>query len=128
MFHKSVAQSVLLCGSESWVTTDAMRKALEGFHHRVARRISGLVAQRTGPNEWHYPPIEEALEQTGLWPMREYIYRRQNTIAQEIAVRPIYEMCLEATPATGSSRFLRWWQQDHSPVDDEEEAAAVAVD
>ena len=96
-----------------------MRKVLEGFHHRVARRISGLVAQRVGDDEWYYPPIEDALEQAGLWPMREYIRRRQASITEWIANRPIYELCQEATPASGASRMLRWWEQDHSPLEDE---------
>ena len=74
-----------------------------------------------GPDEWYCPPIEDALEQTGLWPTREYIHRRQQTVAQLIATRPIYDLCTNATPASGSSRLLRWWKQDHSPVEDEVE-------
>ena len=40
--YKAVVQIVLLYGSESWVVMDAMLKMLEGFHHRLARRIAGI--------------------------------------------------------------------------------------
>ena len=41
MFYKAVVQSVLLFGSETWVISERMLKALSGFHHRAARRITG---------------------------------------------------------------------------------------
>ena len=34
--HKTVAQLVLLYGSESWVVTGEMLKVLERFRHRAA--------------------------------------------------------------------------------------------
>ena len=120
MFYKAVVQAVLLYGCESWVITDSMRKVLEGFHHRIARRISGLVAQRIGDNQWEYPPIADALEAAGLWTMKEYIRRRQATVEQYIATRPIYQLCTTAETQPGTSRFMRWWQQDHSEDQDEE--------
>ena len=45
-FYKAVIQSVLLYGSETWTVTPAMLRTLEGFHHRVVRRITGAVAYR----------------------------------------------------------------------------------
>ena len=89
-------------------------KVLEGFHHRVARRITGNQARRLPNGEWEYPPLEPALEAAGLFPMKEYVRRRQAHIADYIATRPICNMCVDATPLSGSSRRLRWWQQDHS--------------
>jgi hypothetical protein len=41
MFYKAVVQSILLFGSETWVMTNPMLKALESFHRRVARWIAG---------------------------------------------------------------------------------------
>ena len=35
---------VLLYGNEIWVVVRAMLKVLEGFHHRVARLITGMTA------------------------------------------------------------------------------------
>jgi hypothetical protein len=41
MFYKVVVQLVMLFGPESWVLSQPMLKALEGFHWRVARRLAG---------------------------------------------------------------------------------------
>ena len=44
MMYKAVAQSVLLYESKIWVVMGDMIKVLEGFHHRAARRITGMTA------------------------------------------------------------------------------------
>lgn len=41
MFYKAIVQAVLLYGSETWVITQPMMKALEGFHHIVAHWLTG---------------------------------------------------------------------------------------
>ena len=43
--YNTLVQLVLLYRSESWVVIGEMLKVLEGFHHRVARRIMGMMAQ-----------------------------------------------------------------------------------
>ena len=105
---------MLLYGSESWVVTDAMMKVLEGFHHRIDRRITGKTARCVREEGWEWPPVEEALELAGMWPMQEYVRRRQATIEDCIATRLIYELCTGAEHMQGSSRILRWWEQDYS--------------
>ena len=44
MLYKSVSQSVLLYGSESWVVMGEMLNVLEGFHHQVSRMITRVTA------------------------------------------------------------------------------------
>ena len=39
--YKAVAQEVLLFGSEMWVLTKRMEKALYSFQYKVARRLTG---------------------------------------------------------------------------------------
>ena len=39
-FYTVVAQAILLFGSETWVLTPRMDKALDSFQSRVARRIT----------------------------------------------------------------------------------------
>ena len=78
--------------------------SIAGFHHRVARRISGLTAKfNVRSNSWEYPPIEDALSKAGLYTVEEYITRRQNTLAEAIACRPILDLCLESERLPGSS-------------------------
>ena len=46
IMYKALFQEMLLYGSESWVVTDAMMTVLEGFHHRIARRIAGMTERK----------------------------------------------------------------------------------
>jgi Reverse transcriptase (RNA-dependent DNA polymerase)/Ulp1 protease family, C-terminal catalytic domain len=115
-FYKSIVQSVLLYGSESWVLTTPMLKALNGFHHRIARKISGLMPTRIDDNNWYYPPIEDALEIAGLYTITEYIRTRQNTLAAYVATRPILQVCQaqeEEKASYNQSKLFRWWSQPH---------------
>ena len=105
-----------------------MMKVLEGFHHRAARRITGNQARRLPNGDWEYPPLAPALEAAGLWPMKEYVRRRQAHIAEYVATRPIFQLCSQAPALSGSSRALRWWQQDHSASDDDAAVAGGAHD
>ena len=50
--YKAVSYTVLLYGSKSWVVTEAMLKILEGFHHRAARRIAGMMVKRVADGMW----------------------------------------------------------------------------
>jgi hypothetical protein len=114
-FYVAIVQAVLLYGCKAWTVTPRMLRVLEGFHHKVARRISGKMARQTANGTWYYPPLRTALEEAGLFPIQEYIRRRQATLAQYIATRPILARCQAAPRRTGSSsRLLRYWQQDHS--------------
>lgn len=121
MFYKAIVQSVLLYGVESWTVTPAILKALESFHHRVARRITGLTP-RLVAGEWHYPPLAEAMKLAGLYPMKEYVRRRQATYADYLATRPLYQLCVNTPPVPGTSRQLRYWEQDHELTEAEMEA------
>ena len=52
MLYKSVAKTVLLYGSVSWVVTEDIFKVLQGFHHRAARRIAVVTDRGTEEEEW----------------------------------------------------------------------------
>ena len=65
-----VIYTVLLYGSEIWVVTGVMLMVLEGFYHRLARKIVGNKAQHTGDWGWEWPPLEEALEVAGICPTK----------------------------------------------------------
>ena len=71
ILYKTVVQSVLLYGSESWVVTGEMIKMLEIFDHQVARRITGMAAQRNMDGEWEWTPVSEELKTAGIFPIKE---------------------------------------------------------
>ena len=74
--YVEVVKSVLLFGSENWVLTPRLEKALEEFHHRAAQQMAGMgpKLQRYGTSV--YPPIGAALNILGLEEIGVYIDRR----------------------------------------------------
>ena len=119
-FYKAIVQSVLLYSSETWTITPQLMSVLEGFHHRVARRISRMTPTRQPNGDWVYPPIEDALEAAGLYPVQTYVGRRQATLVDSIATRPIYTLCTNSTRRPGSASRLRWWTQPLGPPPDDD--------
>jgi hypothetical protein len=97
MFCKAVIHSVFLYGFEMWAITKSMLKVLERFHHRVARRLSGLMLRY---------PLADALQIAGLFPMEEYVSRCHNRLADYVTTRPIFELCGEAERQSGSPQVL----------------------
>jgi hypothetical protein len=98
IFYTSIVQSTLLYEAETWDATEKVLKALAGFHHRVARRLSGRTLRylcRT--DEWVYPPNDEALAATGMaTTIKSTVTARQESLLVErIATRPILEICRE---------------------------------
>ena len=112
MLYKVVAQTVILYGRKIWVVIGVMLKVLEGFHHQAARRIAGMTAWITEDGVWDYLPVADALESAGLWPIREYIHRRKVTILAQASFQEIYELCNGAEQMPGSSKLMRWWDQE----------------
>ena len=83
--NNAVVQSVLLYGSESWVVTGYMLKVLKGLQNWVEIRIMGMMAQSKMIREWECPPVSETMYTDGLYPIKEYIQRRQATIEAQVA-------------------------------------------
>ena len=68
MFYQAVVQSVLLYGCETWTINKQMMKALEGFHHRCALRMTGRSARLEADGTWFYPPTEGCTRGSRLAP------------------------------------------------------------
>ena len=65
-FYKAVAQAVLMFGEETWVLTLRMEQSLDSFQHRVVRMITKEQPRRRADGIWKYPPLVEALGESGL--------------------------------------------------------------
>ena len=107
----AVVQAVLMFGSNKWVLTPRLEKALTGFHHQSKWRMTGMGPRRWPDGMWVYPPIGAALAIVGLGEIGIYIARRHNMVAQYIATHPIIELCLEAEWKPGLRLSRRWWEQ-----------------
>ena len=107
-----MGQSVILYGSDMWVTTMRIGRVLGGFHHRVARRQMGRQPQIKWDSLWFYHPLEHVMVEAGFQNMNTYVSRRYNTVAQFILTRPIMELCLAAERRPGSRVANQWCDQD----------------
>ena len=89
MFYKAIVQAVPLCGCETWVISPNMLAVLAAFHNRVVRKIANALPTRTPDGSWVYSPLQAAYETAGVLPIEACIYKRQTTLAQCIATRPV---------------------------------------
>ena len=103
LIYKAAEQLVLLYGSGRCVVTGDILKVLKGFHHRAVRRITGMTETRGAGRDWEYPPVAAAMKAVRLHPIEEYIGRWQENIAEKVACRPIYEICVDAKRIPGTS-------------------------
>ena len=110
-FYISVKQVVLLFGSETWVLTEKMEKALDTFQARVARKLTGRQPQGGIDGTWYYPSLAGAMKEAGIVRIRTSILWRQNMVAQFIATRPIMDLCEKANRRPGARLARRWWEQ-----------------
>ena len=98
---------VLLYKSEIWVVIESILKVLEGVSY-----------QRVVEEGYQCSLLAEALEAAWICPMKEYIWRRQDIIAQYIANRPIYDLCTGAEQMPKLSICVWWWDQDLNPEEE----------
>ena len=110
-FYISVTQQVLLFGAESWVLTKRMESALDAFQGRVAWRLAGRMPRRGRDGKWIYLPLAGATKEAGIVRARTSVLRRQNTVAQFIATRPILGLYEVAERRGGTRVPQRWWEQ-----------------
>ena len=120
-FFKAVVQQVLLFGSETWVVSPRLERALSSFVHRAARWITGRQPWRGWDGKWHYPSLVGAMEEAGFTYVRTSITKRQNTVVQFIATRPLLDLCEGKTQRGGVRVTMRWW--DQKGIDWEKEKA-----
>ena len=109
-FYTAVTQQVLLFGAERWVLTKKMESVLDAFQGRVARRLTGRQPLRGRDGRWFYPALVGALKEAGVVRIRTLILRRQNTVAQFIATRPVLGLC-EVTEILPGTRVPRRWRK-----------------
>ena len=93
-FYVVVVKAVLLFGSETWVLTPWMEKALDDFHHWAVRRMAGMVPKHQQYGTWIYPPIGAELAMLELNEIGVYIARLQNMVAQYNATHPFMFLCI----------------------------------
>ena len=67
------------------------------------------------------------MQEAGLEGIRKTITRRQNTVAQYIATRPILDLCEHTMQKSGARMSRRWWDQEGIDLKAAKERAAEAL-
>ena len=78
------------------------QRELIAFLHGAARRLTGIQPRIGRDGEWHYPSLEGAMEEAELTDIRTSIQRRQNTVTQYIATRPLLDLCVGVRAREGA--------------------------
>ena len=77
-----------------------------------ASRIFNYGSASDPPSPPHDPPVAAALEEADVYLIHEYIWRRQASITAHVACFPIYKLFTDMERRLGTSRIMRWWDQD----------------
>ena len=70
---------------------------IEGRHMEFLRMITGKRVKQLEDGTWETPGAEGIQEVAGTPSARIYIERRQATVAQWVALRPLFEVCARET-------------------------------
>ena len=111
VFFEAVVQELLLFGSDTWVMTPHMGRALVRFQHKVTRRITWRHPNRWEDGGWEYPPLVAEMKEAGFEERGSYILKKQNTVVQYIATRPILDLCKNMVRKPGAWIASIWWEQ-----------------
>ena len=88
-----MSQAVLLFGSETWVLLASMESKIEGSHTGFLRDIMDKRAREIADGTWETPGPEVVREAAGTQSSMTCKERRQTTVTQWVALRPIFEVC-----------------------------------
>ena len=91
--------------------TRNMEASLDAFQGRVARRLTGRMPRCGRDGKWVYLPLAGATKDAGIVRARTSVLRRQNTVAQFVATRPILVLCEGTEQRGGTWVPQRWWEQ-----------------
>ena len=92
-FYRVVVQSILLYGSEMGVISASITKRIKGTNTEFLKMITGKRAKQLGDGTWETAGAEGIREAAGTQSDRIYIEQRQETVAQWVALRPLFEVC-----------------------------------
>jgi len=62
---------------------------------------------------WLYPPITEALKESGLYTIVHYVNKHQQRIVNFVSTRPSWVHCMAAGKKPGTlAKMVYWWNQN----------------
>jgi hypothetical protein len=109
VFYRTIIQSVLLFGSETWTLTQRQMQLIASFHNQCARSITRRWNRQDEDGEWHCPDMKETMRLAFLLPIQDYISSRKRNYKPYAANRAIYRKCRRAARNPSTSHKVVWW-------------------
>ena len=89
-FYRTIVQSVLLYGAESWTPKRSDIRKLNSFHHRAARYMTRVHIKFVN-EKWIFPDHSELLKKCGMVEIERYIEARRYTLRGYVEkITPIF--------------------------------------
>ena len=96
-FYHTVIQVVLLFGVDNM---------------GLLRKVMSTKAKMLKDGSWQKVESYRVIQGAGIQPIQTYIDRRQGTVVEWVALRPILEVCTNETDCEGGGRLREpWWCQ-----------------
>ena len=96
-FYHTIVQAVLFFGTDTWVLTETMSQRILGAHVSFLRQITHKQASWQRDGYWRQMKAEEVLQGAGTQMLRNYVARRQATVAEWVTTIPIFDVCARWT-------------------------------
>ena len=80
-------------GSVKWVLLATIERKVEGIHNGFLCRVTVKISRQLIDGTWEMPGMEGVREAVVMQSVRTYIGRRQATVDQWVALRPLFEVC-----------------------------------
>ena len=76
------------------------------------RKVEGMTDKNLEVDTWKKEGADRVIQAIGTKPLREYIERRQATVAEWVALQTIFEVFAKYTGFEGGGRVRgKWWRQ-----------------
>ena len=82
---------VLLFGADKWVISKPMVQRLEGAHVGFLRQVTREKANNLRDGSWRQDTAKKVLQGAGTHPLWTYVYRRQETVVEWVALQMILD-------------------------------------
>ena len=109
MFYLEVVQAVLIFGADTWVLLAAMSQNLEGMHVGFLRKMTDQKEKRQRNGTCRSEAAAKVIKEARTHTLGAHIDKRQATLVDYVALRPILEICDRDTVYEGGGRFWELW-------------------
>ena len=87
------SQAVILFGAETWVLSAPMVHRLEEVYMGFLRQVTKSKEKRLRDRLWWKAASNKVIQGVETQPLQTYLNRRQVTVTEWVALRPIFDVC-----------------------------------